>query len=606
MTQPETVNTPLVTAIVVTRNEESHIRECLRGLMEQSVAGRMEVIVVDQGSEQTETAIVADLQRSYANVISLRTSAAAHKSAVSRAIKMATGKYLTILDAADRLRDNAYEIMATALDGAPEAMIVYGDTCWTAVPHETFARHTSLGKMTWPDYTLAQIAQLPQIAPHPMWRRELHDRIGAFPEGDDAVRELFVRTMEGFRVLHLQEFTGLKLMAAEGMQCRAAAPAYVEQQTVLHREAAVSASFEEPAYQPKPLSGEAYAATEPMAPAGEAYATITVKAAAGETGAAIQPEPSADEAYAAIKPLLAGDERQAVQAIEKHLEKYPNHPTAHNDLGALWYRLGDSERAVAHYRKAAELSPEEATYQKNLADVLYVEMGEVDQAIAIYLQLHKNNPRDVETLLNLGIICQGVGQPTEAETFMMRALELEPWNQAVRERLTALRDSQAEAEEEEDDETAEDHYGKAQALVKEGDMAGAERELERTLVSYPDFAPAHNDLGVIQYQKGEMDQAQAHYEKAAALVPANATFQKNLADFYFVEGRNVDGAIAIYLDQLRREPGNVETLMSLGRICAMLDRPQEAESFFGKVTELEPWNQGARECLTNLRHCANG
>jgi hypothetical protein len=46
--------------------------------------------------------------------------------------------------------------------------------------------------------------------------------------------------------------------------------------------------------------------------------------------------------------------------------------------------------------------------------------------------------------------------------------------------------------------------------------------------------------------------------------------------------------------------------MNLGRICTMLDRPEEAKSFFGKVTQLEPWNRDARECLGNLRQCVNG
>jgi Flp pilus assembly protein TadD len=142
--------------------------------------------------------------------------------------------------------------------------------------------------------------------------------------------------------------------------------------------------------------------------------------------------------------------------------------------------------------------------------------------------------------------------------------------------------------------------------VAQGDFDGATRELEAILTVYPDFPLAHNDLAVLYYQNGAKEEALSHYQKAAALAPGNSTFQKNLADFYFVEGRDVDGAVAIYLELLRKEPRNIETLMNLGRICTMLDRPREAESFYGKVTQLEPWNRDARECLTTLRHCANG
>jgi hypothetical protein len=45
--------------------------------------------------------------------------------------------------------------------------------------------------------------------------------------------------------------------------------------------------------------------------------------------------------------------------------------------------------------------------------------------------------------------------------------------------------------------------------------------------------------------------------------------------------------------------------MSLGKICTLVDRPHEAETFYGKVTQLEPWNRDARECLSTLRNCAH-
>ena len=157
-----------------------------------------------------------------------------------------------------------------------------------------------------------------------------------------------------------------------------------------------------------------------------------------------------------------------------------------------------------------------------------------------------------------------------------------------------------------DEECEEELYQKAQALVAQGDLDGAVRQLEAILRLSPDYPLAHNDLAVIYYQEGSKEEALFHYEKAAALAPGNSIFQKNLADFYFVEGRDIDGAIAIYLKLLEKEPKNIETLMNLGRICTILERPEEARTFYGKVAQLEPWNRDARECLTTLRQCANG
>ncbi|HJV33642.1 tetratricopeptide repeat protein, partial [Geomonas sp.] len=343
----------------------------------------------DQASEQAESAIVADFQRSHRNVISLRIAAAHGRHAgVDLAVRMASGRFITVLDAADRMSEDAYRLLSAALEQHPEAMMAYGDTCFTTVPHECFANHTSYGKMMWPDYNQQQLARASEVAPHPMWRRELHDTVGGFAATDDGLHDLMLRTAARFSMLHVPSFTGLQLFAGETGQHSATAAAQHQ-----HREA----------------------------PPQQAAAPQPAKISMPQP----TPEQNADEAYLQLQHMVNGDDQQqAAQALERHLECYPGHAVAHNDLAATYYRLGEKERSLSHYRRAVELSPEESTYQKNLADMLYVETGEVNEAIGIYLELHRKDPRDVETLLNLGIISVGVGQPEEAESFLQRALEI--------------------------------------------------------------------------------------------------------------------------------------------------------------------------------------
>ncbi|MBJ6801175.1 tetratricopeptide repeat protein [Geomonas propionica] len=585
-------NGPLVSAIVVTRDGETHLRECLGELMEQTVASRMEVIVVDAGSAQCEWAVVADLQQRYANLAALKLASGAAGRGVNMALKMASGRYLTNLDVTDRLRRDAYEQLTAALEQNPTAMAAYGDTCFTAIAHESFANHTSYGKVIWPDYTPQQLSQLTEVAPHLLWRREVHDSVGFLPEGypNHGLREFLLSVVERFRIQHISEFTGLKLIVCAPQQPPKKAPQPVEVQSA---PAAAAQPFT------VPLRAESAPMPEPAA------------------------APDATAAYAALRSQLPADDlEQAAALLRQYLATYPRHAVAHNDLAAISYQLGDTDQALVHYREAVALEPDEDVYQKNLADLLYVETGQTDEAINIYLKLLERSPHDVETLLNLGIICEGVGQPDAAESFLQRALEIEPTNMAVRERLSELRQNASAAATpataatttatapataaEEDDLTAEDIYLNSQELVNRGDLAGAERELQKIVALYPDFAPAYNDLAVLAYQNGDKDSARRNYEKAATLAPGNNTFQKNLADFYFVEGYDVDGAINIYLDQLNKEPRNIETLMSLGKICTILDRPEEAETFYGKVIHLEPWNRDARECLDTLKQAANG
>ncbi|GFO53222.1 hypothetical protein GMSM_02290 [Geomonas sp. Red276] len=589
----EAEDRPLVTAIVVTRNQESQVRECLAGLLEQTIARSMEVIVVDQGSDQSETAIVTDLQRRFGNIVSLRIPYRAGAYAgVNLAVKIASGRFITLLNVADRMRSEAYQLLSATLGQHPEAMLAFGNTCLTTIPHQSFAQHVSAGSRSWQGKDPVALLRAGEVPNHAMWRRELHYTIGCIGEGDGAMGAFLQKCAERFSVVHLPEFTGLTMVAQGGeapAKGAALAPAMASEPFGMSQPLSMSQPMaSQPTSIPQPMASQPVSAPQPMAPP------------AAE---------SADEAFARLQPVVNGEDReQAVRALETHIARHPGHATAHNDLAALHYLTGNKEAALLHYRRAVELSPRDMTFRKNLADMLFVEEGQTDEAIAIYLELLKDDPRDVETLLNLGIISQVVGQPNEAETFYQRALEIEPWNQTVRERLTELRAEQENAPEagaDDDDEPAEDRYENVQHMVAEGKLDEATEELEKILVVHPNFAPAHNDLAVLCYERGDKEEALAHYERAAALVPANGTFQKNLADFYFVEGRNVDGAIAIYLDQLQKEPKNVDTLMCLGKICTLLDRPQEAETFYGKVTQLEPWNQAARECLSNLKRCAN-
>ena len=69
-------------------------------------------------------------------------------------------------------------------------------------------------------------------------------------------------------------------------------------------------------------------------------------------------------------------------------------------------------------------------------------------------------------------------------------------------------------------------YENIQALIKNEEHKEAICELEKLLKSYPDFALACNDLGVLCYREGNMEKAGDYYHKAIRLEPENIIFQK--------------------------------------------------------------------------------
>lgn len=307
--------------------------------------------------------------------------------------------------------------------------------------------------------------------------------------------------------------------------------------------------------------------------------------------------PSAEKQYAEIKTMIIdGRANEAISALETLLESHPNFALAHNDLGVLYYQQGDKDRALHSYEAAARLEPSNTTIQKNLADYYYVEQGRVEDAMQAYVKVLENDPEDCETLLILGHICVALHKFEDAEALYNRLLAIEPWNAEARENIGKLAKRHTAYT---IGTSAEEEYEKIQGQMQSGDSE-AVNWLEKLLAAHPQFAPAHNDLGVLYYNRGDKEKALSHYEQAARLEPQNTNFLKNLADFYFVESGRIEAALTVYNQVLEVDAADVEALMAIGLICQALEKPEDAAHFYNRALENEPWNLTVRERLENL------
>ncbi len=327
---------------------------------------------------------------------------------------------------------------------------------------------------------------------------------------------------------------------------------------------------------------------------------------------------SPDEIYQSCQTIINGNNGVATWLLEKLVESYPEYAAAYNDLGVIYYNRGDKERALTHYEQAAHLQPENKTFQKNLADLYYVEAGRVEDALRIYVKILENDPADMEVLLVTGHICVSLRQFEDAGVFYRRVLEIEPWNMDARETLDKLGDKrnesindvsgvlptdnmeQRQAHNEVAGKSPEETLESVQSMISAGNNEKAIQALEDLVKENPDQAIAHNDLGVLCYNCGDKERALTHYEKAAHLQPGNKTFQKNLADFYYVEAGRVEDAMRIYVRILENDPGDMEVLLIVGHICVSLKQFEDAGVFYRRVLEIEPWNMDARENLNKL------
>ncbi len=186
-----------------------------------------------------------------------------------------------------------------------------------------------------------------------------------------------------------------------------------------------------------------------------------------------------------------------------------------------------------------------------------------------------------------GQICVALEKPDDARDFFNQVLEIEPWNEAARQHLEELERPPSTAVLM-NAESPDEIYQRLKQNLSTLSQAEAIDEFEKLLGSYPDFALGHNDLGVLYYHNGDKEKTLHHYRQAAQLQPENLTFQKNLADFLFVELGKIEEALQIYVNILALNPHDVETLLITGHICVALKKFDDARDFYHRVLELEP------------------
>jgi len=302
----------------------------------------------------------------------------------------------------------------------------------------------------------------------------------------------------------------------------------------------------------------------------------------------------------ALELANAGNGSDARRTLAKLIECHPTYAVAYNDLGILCQQAGDLDQARRYHEEAYRLQPDSSTFQKNLADLLYIACGEAEEAMKLYVKILGSNPRDIDTLKAISRICFETGQTDNARSFLETILKIEPWDNEARKALSTMIVEDKSQPETTTYRSFDEIHTEAQRLAQDNQLSEAHSLLEELAHNYPENALAHNDLGVLRYRLGDIAGARSAYERATTLQSANSNFRKNLADLYFTELGMADDAIGIYLDLLRLQPRDLETLAGLGKISTAVGRPEEAKIFYRRALEIEPWNAEVRAALQSL------
>ncbi|HOJ17064.1 MAG TPA: glycosyltransferase [Ignavibacteriaceae bacterium] len=203
---------PLVSVIISTYNSENFIVGRLEDLIEQTIFEDIELIIVNSGSLQDEENKIKLFLEKYGNIKYYRTSERETiYRAWNRAIKIASGKYITNGNTDDRLVSNALEMLSTYLTNNEDVALVYGNQYIVKSVDKASIKENIIDKYITPDYSSFQLCYQYFAGSQSMWRSSLHFQENIWFDDSYEVAgdyEFITRVALKHKISHINEFVG--------------------------------------------------------------------------------------------------------------------------------------------------------------------------------------------------------------------------------------------------------------------------------------------------------------------------------------------------------------------------------------------------------------
>jgi Tetratricopeptide repeat len=167
----------------------------------------------------------------------------------------------------------------------------------------------------------------------------------------------------------------------------------------------------------------------------------------------------------------------------------------------------------------------------------------VQKVVDFNLVRLKQNPADVNALVNLGRAHLTLGQRTDARRELEEALRLAPTNDAA-------------------------HYQLGYVHRLDRRFAQAAAEFRAAIAANPDNGPAHGNLALLALEAGQIDVAVEHFQAALRADPDDNLARLQLAQIRLDQGRRAE-SIALMEEAVRHAPDDAELAANLAKLRAL-------------------------------------
>ena len=254
-----------------------------------------------------------------------------------------------------------------------------------------------------------------------------------------------------------------------------------------------------------------------------------------------------------------GDLEGAEKALEQAVTMEPAFLKPREDLGALYLARNEPDKAIAQFRKAIAIDPENASTVRRLT-VALEKAGKEEEAEQVRDAF--TGRLSIDALLAEAEGLLRAGSIGEAEKFCDAVLRREPENKRA---LKVL----------------------AMAANEEERFVIAEAFLTRIARLDPGHSQAFVDLASFLNERNRYPEAIEHLRRAADLDPSNAEVQLMLGNLFSIVG-NSEEALSAYHKCLGIDPGNASAFVGRGHLLRIDGRQEEAMADYRRSLGIRP------------------
>ena len=260
-----------------------------------------------------------------------------------------------------------------------------------------------------------------------------------------------------------------------------------------------------------------------------------------------------------------GRGKEAEAEYKEAIRVNPNFPEPYFNLGVASYNREQYPEAAQYYEKAVQLKPDFVDAMINLADT-YRQMEKFDSAVATYKTIVPFEPNNPELYSKYGY-CEGRNKNWEESAQLLeKANQLDAGANAADDNTNvawAYNNGGRAAQKNKDDAKAKEDFGKGKdaaqkAAEKDPNSASAKFNLGDSLTSLgeteaavavlkavlglrPDWAEAHNNLGLALNLAGDLAGASGEFRNATNINNSFVGAFANLAIIEYKRGNKKEG-----------------------------------------------------------------